>query len=117
LTFQASPYQSALAIVEGRSSNPIVGYDALSNTIIKLRKALGDKARNPHIIETIAKTGYRLIAEVSLEGEVEQPSPTNVQPEIVYSVSLDLGSTSQLATKKETLPDAEIITRDCHFSG
>lgn len=43
----------------------IVGYDALSNAIIKLRKALGDKARKPHIIETIAKTGYRLIAEVS----------------------------------------------------
>ncbi len=34
-----------------------VGYDALSNAIIKLRKALGDKARQPSIIETIAKTG------------------------------------------------------------
>jgi len=44
LTFQASPYQSALAIVKGRSSNHIVGYNALSNAIIKLRKALGDKA-------------------------------------------------------------------------
>ena len=42
----------------------VVGYDALSNTIIKLRKAFGDKARAPAIIETIPKTGYRLIAEV-----------------------------------------------------
>jgi DNA-binding winged helix-turn-helix (wHTH) protein len=80
LTFQASPYQSAPAIVKGRSSNHIVGYDARRNAIIKLRKALGDKACSPHIIETIAKTGYRLIAEVSLKGEVEQPSPMNVQP-------------------------------------
>lgn len=43
----------------------VVGYDALSNTIIKLRKAFGDKARAPKVIETIPKTGYRLIAEVT----------------------------------------------------
>jgi TolB-like protein/DNA-binding winged helix-turn-helix (wHTH) protein len=43
----------------------VVGYDALSNTIIKLRKAFGDKARDPAVIETIPKTGYRLIAEVT----------------------------------------------------
>jgi DNA-binding winged helix-turn-helix (wHTH) protein len=48
---------------EGR----VVGYDALSNTIIKLRKALGDNARSPHIIETVSKTGYRLIADVVFE--------------------------------------------------
>ena len=47
----------------------VVGYDALSNTIIKLRKAFGDKARAPTIIETIPKTGYRLIAEVRPLGE------------------------------------------------
>ncbi len=48
----------------------IVGYDALSNTINKLRKAFGDKARDPSVIETISKTGYRLIAEVQqLEAE------------------------------------------------
>ena len=43
----------------------VVGYDALSNAIIKLRKAFGDKARDPRIIETVAKSGYRLIAEVN----------------------------------------------------
>jgi TolB-like protein len=42
----------------------VVGYDALSNTIIKLRRTFGDNARNPTFIETIAKTGYRLIAPV-----------------------------------------------------
>jgi len=47
----------------------IVGYDALSNAINKLRKAFGDKARDPRIIETIAKTGYRLIAEVEILNE------------------------------------------------
>lgn len=47
-------------IWEGR----IVGYDALSNIIIKLRKAFQDNSHNPHVIETISKTGYCLIADV-----------------------------------------------------
>ncbi|MEJ2179206.1 MAG: winged helix-turn-helix domain-containing tetratricopeptide repeat protein [Gammaproteobacteria bacterium] len=43
----------------------IVGYDAIAGSIIKLRKALGDDARNPQYIETVSKKGYRLIAGVS----------------------------------------------------
>jgi len=58
----------------------IVGYDALSNAIIKLRKAFGDKARKPHIIETISKTGYRLIAEVSLEEVETEPNKISAKP-------------------------------------
>ncbi len=45
-------------------SGRIVTEDAVTNAIIKLRRALGDDARRPHIIETIPKTGYRLIADV-----------------------------------------------------
>ena len=56
-------------------ANVIVGPDALTNTIIKLRRALGDEAKNSRFIETIPKTGYRLIAQVRAaeEGEIEQP--------------------------------------------
>jgi len=43
----------------------VVGYDSLSNAINKLRRAFGDKARNPSVIETIAKNGFRLIADVT----------------------------------------------------
>ncbi len=46
-------------------SGTVVGYDALCNAIIKIRKAFGDQARHPSIIETISKSGYRLIAAVS----------------------------------------------------
>ena len=42
----------------------IVGDDALTQAIIKLRKALGDDAQEPRYIETIPKRGYRLIAAV-----------------------------------------------------
>ncbi|MDH5631580.1 MAG: winged helix-turn-helix domain-containing tetratricopeptide repeat protein [Gammaproteobacteria bacterium] len=44
----------------------IVGYDSLATTIIKLRKAFDDDSRNPAIIETVPKRGYRLIAHVSI---------------------------------------------------
>jgi len=47
----------------------VVSYDALSTTIIKLRKALGDDSRNPRFIETVSKKGYRLVAPVSYEGK------------------------------------------------
>ncbi len=42
----------------------VVGDEALTQTIIKLRRALGDDPRAPAYIETIAKRGYRLVALV-----------------------------------------------------
>lgn len=39
----------------------IVGYDALTGTMFKLRKALGDDPKAPRVIETISKRGYRLL--------------------------------------------------------
>lgn len=44
--------------------NVFVGQDSITNTIIKMRKAFGDDARNPSVIETIPKRGYRVIATV-----------------------------------------------------
>src|SRR5687767_5695020 len=42
----------------------VVGDEALTQSIIKLRKALRDNPRSPSYIETISKRGYRLIAPV-----------------------------------------------------
>lgn len=44
--------------------NVFVGQDSITNAIIKIRKAFGDDARNPTVIETIPKRGYRVIAAV-----------------------------------------------------
>ncbi len=65
----------------------IVGYDAVTNTVIKLRKAFGDSSKNPSVIETISKSGYRLIADVQTAESVssaaitkktgDQPTNTN----------------------------------------
>lgn len=46
-------------------TDTVVGYEAVTNTVNKLRKTLEDDAREPRIIETIPKRGYRLVAEVT----------------------------------------------------
>ena len=38
--------------------------DVLTQSIVELRKALGDEAKNPRIIETIPRVGFRLIASI-----------------------------------------------------
>ena len=49
-----------------------VGDDALSAAVIKLRKAFGDDPRAPRVIETVPKSGYRLIADVRHLSAAEQ---------------------------------------------
>lgn len=50
-----------------------VGDDVLSRSINALRDALGDDARAPRYLETIPKSGYRLVAAVSREPEAAAP--------------------------------------------
>jgi len=69
----------------------VVGYDALASTIIKLRKALGDDARQPRYIETVSKKGYRLIAPVTQEpGSEGQPlsPPVKKRQRVAWGVML-----------------------------
>lgn len=58
----------------------VVGDDALSQAIIKLRKALGDSAKSPQYIETIPKRGYRLVATAK-RIELERAKPPEVSPQ------------------------------------
>lgn len=64
----------------------VVSYDALTGAIQKLRKALGDHPKDPHIIETISKKGYRFIAPVevirSKSGKVRGPTDSGVSETI-----------------------------------
>ncbi len=63
----------------------IVGDEALTNAVNKIRKAFGDDRHNPQIIETIPKMGYRLIAPVSheIDESRNQEEVIQGQPEIV----------------------------------
>ena len=56
-----------------------VGDDAVSAAVIKLRRAFDDSARSPRFIETVHKSGYRLIARVDV-GETNQMEPGAEQP-------------------------------------
>lgn len=58
----------------------IVGDNALTQVIAKLRKALGDTARQPTYIEAISKRGYRLIAAVERLDRPVQRQPAAVSP-------------------------------------
>lgn len=53
----------------------VVGDDSLARTVSKLRQALGDDARSPTYVETIAKRGYRLIGDVHADPVPASPVP------------------------------------------
>lgn len=52
-----------------------VTHKALTNRIAELRKALGDDARAPRLIQTVHRRGYRLLAEVQPGATPHAPSP------------------------------------------
>jgi DNA-binding winged helix-turn-helix (wHTH) protein/TolB-like protein len=58
----------------------VVGDEALTQSIIKLRRALGDNPRAPSYIETISKRGYRLIAPVGKVGAARTEAPPPAAP-------------------------------------
>jgi Tol biopolymer transport system component/DNA-binding winged helix-turn-helix (wHTH) protein len=55
-------------------TDAVVTDDVLSRCISELRKVFGDDSRDPSYIETIRKTGYRLIAPVRTPSTGEAPS-------------------------------------------
>lgn len=57
----------------------VVGDDALTQVVVKLRKALGDMRDEPAYIQTIPKGGYRLVADVAREGQ-NVPSRDELPP-------------------------------------
>lgn len=58
----------------------VVGDEALTQSIIKLRRALGDNPRTPTYIETISKRGYRLIVPV---GHVGVAPATRAEEQVI----------------------------------
>jgi len=65
-------------------SGRVISYDALSSSVQKLRRAFADDARQPRIIETLSKRGYRLVAPVSPAGvtdrKVQSPQDSTYTP-------------------------------------
>ena len=53
----------------------IVTDDTVTNAVVKLRKALKDSPRQPRVVETIAKRGYRLLVSPKFEAAGPSAAP------------------------------------------
>lgn len=69
----------------------VVGDEALSQSINKLRRALGDTSREATYLQTVPKRGYRLIAAVATAG-----------------AALDADRSAAAAVARATSPDAAV---------
>src|SRR5215216_3437504 len=54
----------------------IVGDSSLKSCVRQIRRALGDRVRNPQFIETVHRRGYRFVAAVTAGG----PAPPAAAP-------------------------------------
>jgi len=84
----------------------VVGYDALSSTIARIRKAFGDTSKNPRVIETVPKAGYRLIAPVVVETAEYEPfadmhQEGNFQRKLTAILYADVAEYSRLTREDE----------------
>jgi DNA-binding winged helix-turn-helix (wHTH) protein len=65
-----------------------IAESALTRAIGELRRALGERAREPHYLETITKRGYRVIATVEY---LEEPPPRDGEEETAIPCAVMLG--------------------------
>ena len=69
----------------------IVDFDhGLNKAISKIREALGDSAENPRFIETVARRGYRFLADVAVVYDEPAQQTDAVTPQRVPSRALAL---------------------------
>lgn len=107
--------------------NIIVTEDVLKRCIAELRRAFDDDARNPLIIETISKRGYRLVAAVSALAAATAPAESAVTDSIVVlpfaNMSTDPeneyfadGITEEIIDALAQIPGLRVVARSSAFS-
>jgi len=70
-------------------ADTFVDFDHSLNTAInKIREVLGDSAASPRFVETVARRGYRFLAEVRSEPDITashlpMAEPSDIRPEVV----------------------------------
>lgn len=84
----------------------VVGYDAITNAVIKLRRALGDDSRAPRIIETISKHGYRLIADVAPVVAPASPARPVADPTVPAATAAPARTALQRLRLRMSVPTA-----------
>jgi TolB-like protein/Tfp pilus assembly protein PilF len=111
--------------------NTVVTEDVLKRCIASLRRAFNDDARDPHVIQTISKRGYRLLAPV---GAAARPTAAGtaatasvVSDSIVVlpfiNMSADPGNeyfadgiTEEIIDALARIPELRVVARSSAFS-
>ncbi len=84
-----------------------VNDDALTRSVFKLRKVLGDDARDARYIATVPKRGYRLIADVAVPGVNAAPRAGYWRTVWVAAISIVcVGFTAMLWGQPRSGPEA-----------
>ena len=101
LALHAGEVMSQDQLMKSVWPDTFVSQDSLKRCVFVLRKTLGDDAAHPHIIETIRKRGYRIVAPVRRRPTIGtelymDPRPdtmsTSADQEFLLSCFLKIGS-------------------------
>ncbi len=94
----------------------------LSYSISELRKAFGDDAKNPRIIQTVARRGYRLIAPVAGQSPEMRPHPsvavlafTDMSPQKDQEYFCD-GIAEEIIDNLSRLKGLRVVSRTSSFA-
>ena len=79
----------------------IVGDDAVTAAIIKLRKAFEDDSKNPRFIQTIPKKGYRLIAAVDSYKVEDESNDRKLERKLTAILYADVVEYSRMTAQDE----------------
>jgi len=88
------------------SADTFVDFDhGLNKAINKIREALSDSAESPRFVETVARRGYRFLAEVKVSDTAAARSPElATEPRTTAKAPDRLGTAGELAMTKPFLP-------------
>lgn len=80
-----------------------VSEDVVWRCISELRKALGDSSHQPHLLETLPRLGYRLLAPVE---PLPRPAEATPEPGVLARLPADSAESSSEAPAREPAPEA-----------
>jgi len=105
----------------------VVTEDVLKRCIAELRRAFDDDAREPHIIETISKRGYRLVAPVTAVSATPAPAESVARDSIVVLPFINMsadpeheyfadGITEEIIDALAQIQELHVVARSSAFS-